>query len=142
MKKYLKISLVPLVSILVLTIIFSLINLFNVSIFPLLYLLLTIAIFFIYGYMIADVSMERGYTKGLLCGALYSAIFFLLSLIFKTGLSLYMIIFYLLIIISSSLGAMASNLKKNSYIYSFFINLIIPKVVKTKAIMTKILFLV
>ena len=114
LKKYLKISLVPLVSILVLTIIFSLINLFNVSIFPLLYLLLTIAIFFIYGYMIADVSMERGYTKGLLCGTLYSAIFFLLSLIFKTGLSLYMVIFYLLIIISSSLGAMASNLKKNS----------------------------
>ena len=114
LKKYLRISLVPLVSILVLTIIFSLINLFNVSIFPLLYLLLTIAIFFIYGYMIADVSMERGYTKGLLCGTLYSVVFFLLSLIFKTGLSLYMIIFYLLIIISSSLGAMASNLKKNS----------------------------
>lgn len=114
MKNYLKISLVPIISILALSIIFSAVNLFNMTIHPMVYIVLSIVIFFIYGYLISKFSTERGYIKAIIACFLYILAFFLLSLIFKYQLSLYMIIYYLILIISSALGAMASNLKKNS----------------------------
>lgn len=114
MKKYLRISLIPLISIIFFTLLFSLINIFNIEIHPIIYILIMILTMFIYGYLISNVSLEKGYLKALLLGSGYVLLMFLLSLLFKYHLSLYMIIYYLILIISSALGGFAANLKKDN----------------------------
>ena len=83
MKKYIYINLIPISSILVISIILSLFNLLNVGVHPMIYIILMILIMYIYGYLTSKNSNERGYIKGLLAGFLYSLFFFLLTLIFN-----------------------------------------------------------
>ena len=79
MKKYIYINLIPISSILVISIILSLFNLLNIGIHPMIYIVLMILIMYIYGYLISKNSNERGYIKGLLAGFLYSLFFLIFS---------------------------------------------------------------
>ena len=111
MKKIIKLSLIPLISIIILSILFSIINLFMISIPKIIYLISTIIIFIISGYLLGKEYTNKVYLKGLLLGISYSILFILTSIItFKyNNLEL---IYYLIIVSSSTFGSMYSNIKK------------------------------
>lgn len=112
MKKYLKIVLVPTISILTIPFIFSLANLFKISIHPLVYLIITILIMFITGILTGLICEEKAYLKGIALGTIICLVMFLLSFIFRSNHSLYILIYYLIIIASTTLGAMIGVNKK------------------------------
>lgn len=112
MKKYLKIILIPTISLLVAPFIYSLINLFKLEIPPFIYLITSFIITFITGIFLGLITEEKAYLKGLGIGFIIVLTMFALSLIFKADHSLFNIIYYLIIIASTTLGAMIGVNKK------------------------------
>lgn len=113
MKKYINIALVPLISILTCSIIFSIINLFEISIHPAIYLIIMILISLTIGYLTGMKCKDKGYLKGLIVGGIFIAIMFLISIIITRDIKIYTLLYYLIILISTTLAAMIGVNKKN-----------------------------
>ena len=113
MKKYLKIILVPTISIFLLPLLFTIFNLFKVEVSPIIFLLSIIIIVFITGILTGLICEEKAYLKGLAVGAIISTIMLILSFILKSSYSPFIFIYYLIIIITCAFGAMIGvNRKK------------------------------
>lgn len=108
MKKYIKLGIFPLVSILILGIFMTILNLFGVTLNKIITTILMITITFISGFILGRNINDKGYLKGLIYGVSLSVIMFLLSLILMSEHSFYNIIYYLIIIASTTLGTMIS----------------------------------
>ncbi len=112
MKKYLKeigimtgiIFLIPLV--------FSIFNIFEIEIPTLIYLLSIIAITFSSGILVGRNTKSSAYKKGLLLGICFIVVMFLLSVILGSTLNLNMITYYLIILVSATLGSMIGIQKR------------------------------
>ncbi len=112
MKKYVEVLLIPVVSVLLLPLVFSLFNLLHVEVAPFLYLATTIIMTFITGIFVGKVSSQKAYLKGLAFGLMLVAIMFLFSLFMKAQMTWFTIIYYLILVISSTLGSMIGITKK------------------------------
>lgn len=106
MKKYLKLVLFPITSILLLSIIMTIFNLFYISINKTIITILMILITFISGFILGRNVSSKGYLKGLLYGVIFAASMFILSLLLLSEHSLYNVIYYMIIIASTTLGSM------------------------------------
>lgn len=113
MKKYLTFILFPLVPILILPIIFSIINLFGIEIGKIFYTLFMIIIMIISGIILGLNIKDKGYIKGLIYGAIISFTMFLLSFILMSDHSIYNILYYIIIIATTTLGTMIGINKKD-----------------------------
>lgn len=112
MKKYLTFVIFPLVSILVLPIIFSIINLFGIEINKFFYTIFIIIIMLISGFILGLNIKDKGYLKGLLYGVSISLVMFILSFILWSNHSIYNILYYIIIIATTTLGTMIGINKK------------------------------
>lgn len=113
MKKYLKISLVPIISILFLSIIFSILNLFYIDIPKLIYLLSMIAIMMFTGYQIGINTQKKAYKQGLLSSIIIVLLLLILTLIFNNNITINNVIYYLIIMFTTTLGSIIGINKKN-----------------------------
>lgn len=112
MKKYIKEISIMSAIILILPLIFSIFNIFEIEI-PVICYLLTITIFsFVSGLIVGRNSKSDAYKKGLLLGIIFITTMFLLSIILRSTLSVNMIIYYLIVIIASTLGSMIGIQKR------------------------------
>lgn len=106
LKKELKVVLFPVLAILFIPLLISIINLFKLEIPVAAYLIIIILIAFITGFLVGMQTKEKGYLKGLLTGLIMIVIMFLISLLLGSKYSLYTFVYYLIIIISTTLGSM------------------------------------
>ena len=106
MKKYIKICAFPLASILILPLIFSIINLLGMEISKIIYTIFIIIFMLISGFILGLNIKDKGYLKGLAYGSAIAFIMFILSFILQSSHSLYNVIYYLIIIASTTLGTM------------------------------------
>ena len=112
MKKYIIFTSIPLISILSLSIIFSIINLFEISIHPSIYLISIILISLTLGYFIGINIKDKGYLKGLIAGSIFILILFLISIIITRNIKIYTLLYYIIIIICTTLSTMIGINKK------------------------------
>lgn len=112
MKKYIIIASIPLISIITLSIIFSIINLFEISIHPSIYLISIILISLTIGYIIGINIKDKGYLKGLLAGGIFISILLLTSIIITRDIKIYTLLYYLIIVASTTLSTMIGINKK------------------------------
>ena len=112
MKKYLSIFIFPLASILILPILMSILNIFNISLNKIIITLIMIIIMLISGVILGKHIQEKGYLKGFMYGASISLVMFILSLILLSEHSIYSIIYYLIITAATTLGTMIGINKK------------------------------
>lgn len=113
-KKNIKLISIPIISLLTIPVIFTIFNLFNISIHPAIYLLSIILISFITGIITGIIKKEKGLLNGLIIGTSITMVFILLSIIFKSKITLYNIIYYLIIILTTTLGSIIAVNKKES----------------------------
>lgn len=112
MKKYLKEISVLLIIIFLIPLIFSIFNLFEIEIYPLIYLVSIALITFSSGIILGINTKNNAYKKGLLLGIIFVLIMFLLSIIMKSTMSFKMISYYLIVIVSTTLGSILGIQKR------------------------------
>ena len=102
--------------ILLINIVVTLLQYFNIfskasSFFKIITLVISI---FIGAYQIGKVALKKGYLEGLKFGIIIILLFLLINLLFFKDLQLKNIIYYLIILISSTTGSMLGIQKKSS----------------------------
>jgi len=116
LKKYGKIIIVWLLISIIYSITLTLLNYFQLFKFDTIIkinFIIVSFITFLLGILIGKNSSKKGYIEGLKIGSLIILILLLLNLIFIRNLNLYIFIYYLTLIASSTLGSMVGiNLKK------------------------------
>lgn len=108
---YFKSVLIPIISIIIMSIFLSISNLLGFKTNKIVILICMIIIMFTSGLYYTKNITKKKYLHGLLFGIITSLLFFLFSLLFKTNYQFNLLIYYLVLIISSTLGAMFSSLK-------------------------------
>lgn len=115
MNKYFKALTYSLGTLIVLTFIFNTLNYINLitgNTFKIIKIIIPITSYFIAGFIMGRNSSKKGYLNGLSIGAIITFIFLILSLIFKCKIGISTIIFYLVYLVSSTIGSMIGINKK------------------------------
>ena len=102
---------VPLGIVLVLPLLLGIINLLGVQTNKVVILIMAIGTF-ISGFYLGRNSLKKGYLQGALLGIILSLILFLFSLLFKNTYTASSLIYYIIIVISSMIGASLGIQKK------------------------------
>ena len=110
--KYLKSMIVPLGIVLVLPLLLGIINLLGVQTNKVVILIIMAIGTFISGFYVGRNSLKKGYLQGALLGTILSLILFLFSLLFKNTYTASSLIYYIIIVISSMIGASLGIQKK------------------------------
>ena len=93
---------------------FSYLNILNGNFNIIIKMLIPLLSFFIGGVSIGIKTLKKGWMEGLKLGLILLAIIILLNIIFFRHFALKNIIYYLLLILSSTLGSMVGMLKKKA----------------------------
>lgn len=112
MKKYIKEISIMSGCFLIIPLIFSIFNIFEIEIPAILYLISISLLSFISGIILGRNTKNDAYKKGLTMGITFTITMFLLSVILGSSLSYKMIIYYLIVIISATLGSMIGIQKR------------------------------
>ena len=110
--KYLKSMIVPLGIVLVLPLLLGIINLLGVQTNKVVILIIMAIGTFISCFYLGRNSLKKGYLQGALLGIILSLILFLFSLLFKNTYTASSLIYYIIIVISSMIGASLGIQKK------------------------------
>lgn len=113
MKKYIRIVLVPLIFLLTAPLLLSIINLFDIEISKIIYLIGIIIMTIITGIFLGTITDKKAYLKGLVLGFCLSLFMFLASLILRSSFSIYTLVYYLIIIVSAMMGSIIGISKKD-----------------------------
>lgn len=109
--KYLKTLAIPFISLIIMSILFSITNLLGFKTNNIFILISMSIVMFISGYYLSKETLKKKYIHGLILGIITSILYLLLSLIFNKELTFNTFIYYLVITISSMLGSMFSSAK-------------------------------
>lgn len=115
LKKLLKSTIVAIASILILTLLFTLLNYFNIinnkvlNIFNIIIPIFSLALA---GYILGKKSSKNGWLEGLKLGIIIIILMLIITLILNSKIEIKNLIFYLLLILSSSFGSMLGINKK------------------------------
>ena len=117
-KKYLKAYIytfsILIISLIIITL-FSYFNIFKPTLINILKLLTVVISMFIWSFIIGKNSIKKGYLEGLKYGLIFIVFILLINIIFIRYFSLKLIIYYLIILITSILGSMFGiNFKKSN----------------------------
>lgn len=121
--KYLKSMIVPLGIVLVLPLLLGIINLLGVQTNKVVILIIMAIGTFISGFYLGRNSLKKGYLQGALLGIILSLILFLFSLLFKNTYTASSLIYYIIIVISSMIGA-SLGIQKNWINFQFYLFLL------------------
>lgn len=86
--------------------IFNYFDILNPSILKVLKIIISIIAMFIGGFIIGKKSDKKGYLEGIKLGIIYIIIIFLLSILGLSNFKFSKLLFYLMLILSSSIGSM------------------------------------
>ena len=116
LKKYIKITLTWIIMLIIYTFILLILNYTQVlkfnSLIKLNIIIMLITIFII-GILNGKTAQKKGYIEGIKLGSIISSILLLLNIIFIRKFSLYTLLYYLSIIISTTIGSMIGiNIKR------------------------------
>ena len=111
-KKYTKVLILPLITVLTVPIILAILNLLGFKTYNFICLLIILITSLISGYKTGKIANHRGYINGLIYGSAFSLILFLISLLFKNNYAINTLIYYLIIILSFTIGSMFGIQKK------------------------------
>lgn len=111
MNKYLKTILIPIISIISTSILLSILNLLKIDIPRIIYLILIIIITFITGIIISKKYPTKSFIKSILFSLNLITIFTLLSFIIDKQLTIYNLIYNLIIVLSTTLGSIITKIK-------------------------------
>lgn len=118
MKTYLKILAYVSMAILGLNLILTLLNYFDLlgeTVVNIIKLLITIMSVSIGGYLIGQSSIKKGWFSGIKLAMIIITILFLLTIVFRLGLGFRSILYYIIILASSTTGSMIGiGLKKDN----------------------------
>jgi len=117
-KKYLKAYIYTFSIIIIATILITILNYFNIlngSVSDVIKLITNIIAMFIGSFILGKNSLKKGYLEGLKYGSLFILFIFLINIIFIRYLELKLIIYYLILLITTTLASMFGiNFKKNN----------------------------
>ena len=117
-KKYLKAYIYTFSIIIIATILITILNYFNIlngSVSDVIKLITNIIAMFIGAFILGKNSLKKGYLEGLKYGSLFILFIFLINIIFIRYLELKLIVYYLILLITSTLASMFGiNFKKNN----------------------------
>ena len=116
LKKYTRITLIWLAVILIYVLLLSVLNYTQIlkykTVIKMNFIVVAI-VTFVFGILTGKTSTKKGYLEGIKLGSLVSTILFILNLILYRTFSLSILLYYLVIITSSTVGSMIGiNLKK------------------------------
>lgn len=112
MKRYIKEVSILTLSLLLIPLIFAIFNLFEIKITSIFYLISIVSITFVAGIILGKNCKNNAYKKGLVLGTVFIIVMFLLSIILDSSLSFNMIIYYLIVLSSTTLGSMLGIQKR------------------------------
>ena len=104
--KYLKVLIIPIGVLLLFPLILGLFNLLGLKTSKVLCLIIMIVTLLISGFMIGKKVVNKGYLNGIVLGISLSFIMFVFSLFFDNQYHINTIIYYVILIISSTIGSM------------------------------------
>ena len=107
--KYLKTLAIPFISLIIMSILFSITNLLGFKTNNTFILIAMSIVMFISGYLLSKEFTKKKYIHGLIFGIITSILYLLLSLIFNKELTFNTFIYYFNTFLSSMLGSMISN---------------------------------
>lgn len=110
--KYLKSMIIPLGILFILPLILGILNLLGIQTSKVIILIIMAIGTFISGFYLGRNSLKKGYLQGALLGIILSLLLFLISLLFKNTYTISSLIYYIIIIISSMIGASLGIQKK------------------------------
>lgn len=108
-----KVLIIPLAIILIIPLFLAILNMFGVRTYDVVLLIIMIVTSLITGFLSGRKTEKNGYLNGIILGVILSLIMFILSLIFKNKYQIDTLIYYLIIIASSTIGSMI-GIQKNS----------------------------
>ena len=111
--KYLKIIAIPFISIIVMSLFLSISNMLGFKTSKIVIMLAMVIVMLISGYILAGKVSSKKYLHGLLLGIITSLLFLFLSIFFKSTYNLNTLIYYLIIILSSTFGSMLNSVIKH-----------------------------
>ncbi|MDD2409624.1 MAG: TIGR04086 family membrane protein [Bacilli bacterium] len=112
--KYLKVMVIPVSFVFIFPLILGILNLLKIKTYNVTILIFMVIISLISGFLIGKKSEKKGYLNGLILGILFCLFLFIFSLLFKDSYNINTIIYYLIIIVSSSIGSMFGIQKKET----------------------------
>ncbi len=112
--KYLKVMVIPVSLIFIFPLLLAILNLFKIRTSNIIILIFMIIISLISGYLIGRKSDKKGYLNGLMLGILLCLFLFIFSLLYNNTYTLHTWLYYLIIIVCSSIGSMFGIQKKET----------------------------
>ena len=110
--KYLKIIAIPFISIIIMSLFLSISNMLGFKTSKIVIMIAMVIVMLISGYILASKVSSKKYLHGLLLGIITSLLFLFLSIFFKSTYTLNTLIYYLIIILSSTFGSMLNSVIK------------------------------
>ena len=104
--KYFKVLLIPIGATIFIPLFLSIVNLIGLKTSNLLILIMMSFVMIISGFFLGKKSNKNGYLKGIIFGLVTILLFFIISLIFKNDYKISTIIYYVILIVSSTVGSM------------------------------------
>lgn len=104
--KYFKVLLIPIGATIFIPLLLSIVNLIGLKTSNLLILIMMSIVMIISGFFLGKKSNKNGYLKGIIFGLITILLFFIISLIFKNEYKISTIIYYTILVVSSTVGSM------------------------------------
>ena len=111
--KYIRSLIIFLSSIILIPVFLTLFNLFNLSTSRVAIIIIGAVMMFVIGFITGKNSISKGYLNGLLISVISIFILIMLSLIFRFQLNINSLIYYIVLVISTTLGSMIGINKKS-----------------------------
>lgn len=112
--KYLKVMVIPIGFVFVLPLFLAILNLLKLKTYDVVLLIFMIIISLISGFLIGKKSSKKGYLNGIILGIAFCLFLFIFSLLFKNNYTINTFVYYLIIIVSCSIGSMFGIQKKET----------------------------
>lgn len=112
--KYLKVLVIPVGLVFIFPLFLAILNLLNIKTYDVVLLIFIVIVSLISGFLIGKKSHKKGYLNGLILGVVFCLFLFIFSLLFKNNYTINTFIYYLIIIVSCSIGSMFGIQKKET----------------------------
>ena len=111
--KYIKPLIIFMISLIIIPFILTILNLLKLETNKVFIIIITSILMFIIGIILGKKSNNRGYLKGLLFSSICILFMLFLALIFKFQININSLIYYIILIISTTFGSMLGINKKS-----------------------------
>jgi len=113
LNKFIKPTIIFIISIILIPLILALINIFNIKTTKIEIIIISSILMLFLGFIIGKKSKNKGYLNGILLSCICISIMLILSIIFSFKLNINSLIYYIIILFSTVFGSMLGISKNN-----------------------------